>query len=90
MLISKHFHFFPWLLGASLQTQLPFREKGGNSASEEMPKTQEAELDAGLLEPGSSQGAFMTESKQLRSQWNNLGSPGPPIHPVSLGGLPFL
>lgn len=62
MLISKHFHFFPWLLGASLQTQLPFREKGDNSASEEMPKTQEAKLDTGLVEPASIQGALRSES----------------------------
>lgn len=55
-----------------------------------MPKTQEAELEAEGLAPGSIQGTLRSESKQLRSQWNNLGSPGPPIHPSRLGGLPLL
>lgn len=47
-----------------------------------MPKTQEEELEAGLLEPDSIREALRTESEYLRTQWNNLGSPGPPIHPA--------
>lgn len=66
---ARYLHFSSWLLGASPQTQLPFRlqREGDSRSTQEMTKTQEAEAEVGLLEAGSNQGPVGTRNRLLKS-----------------------